>query len=133
MHDFNIPDKLYFRIGEVAKLIGVEPYVLRYWETEFPEIAPTKSRSKQRLYKRQDVQLICEIRDLLYNHNYTIKGAKKQIKDMRISHISTADTPIREEIHQQLKLDDVGSNDKTLLNASTIKDIIQEMTDYLKS
>jgi DNA-binding transcriptional MerR regulator len=133
MHEFNIPDKLYFRIGEVAKLIGVEPYVLRYWETEFPEIVPTKSRSKQRLYKRQDVQLICEIRDLLYNHNYTIKGAKKQIKDMRIGRVSTADTPVKEEVHQQLRLEDISNNGKTSLNTSVIKDIIQEMSEYLKS
>ncbi|MCP5464886.1 MAG: MerR family transcriptional regulator [Deltaproteobacteria bacterium] len=78
-----IPDKLYFRIGEVAKLIGVEPYVLRYWETEFPEIAPVKSKSRQRLYKRCDVELIFKIRDLLYDQKFTIKGAKKVIKKVK--------------------------------------------------
>src|SRR3990167_9578531 len=81
----SIPDKLYFRIGEVAKMIGVEPYVLRYWETEFPEIAPVKSKARQRLYKKQDVELIYKIRELLHNQNYTIKGARRKIKDLKRS------------------------------------------------
>jgi DNA-binding transcriptional MerR regulator len=76
-----IPDKLYFKIGEVAQIIGVKPYVLRYWETEFPEIAPGKSKSKQRLYKRKDVELILFIRDLLYQQKFTIEGARKRLKD----------------------------------------------------
>ena len=76
-----IPDKLYFKIGEVADLIGVKPYVLRYWETEFPEIAPGKSKSKQRLYKRKEVELILKIRDLLYKEKFTIEGARQYLKD----------------------------------------------------
>jgi len=77
-----IPDKLYFKIGEVAEIVGVKPYVLRYWETEFPEIAPGKSASKQRLYKRKEVELILRIRDLLYRDKFTIDGARKQIKNL---------------------------------------------------
>jgi DNA-binding transcriptional MerR regulator len=76
-----IPDKLYFKIGEVADLIGVKPYVLRYWETEFPEIAPGKSKSKQRLYKRKEVELILKIRDLLYREKFTIEGARQHLKE----------------------------------------------------
>jgi DNA-binding transcriptional MerR regulator len=76
-----IPDKLYFKIGEVADLIGVKPYVLRYWETEFPEIAPGKSKTKQRLYKRKEVDLILKIRDLLYKEKFTIEGARLYLKD----------------------------------------------------
>jgi DNA-binding transcriptional MerR regulator len=76
-----IPDKLYFKIGEVADLVGVKPYVLRYWETEFPEIAPGKSKSKQRLYKRKEVDLILKIRDLLYTEKFTIEGARLYLKD----------------------------------------------------
>ncbi len=77
-----IPEKLYFKIGEVAEIVGVKPYVLRYWETEFPEIAPGKSQSKQRLYKRKDVELILFIRDLLYQQKFTIEGARKRLKDI---------------------------------------------------
>ncbi|MBT3181562.1 MAG: MerR family transcriptional regulator, partial [Deltaproteobacteria bacterium] len=70
----SIPNKLYFRIGEVSKLIGVEPYVLRYWESEFQDIKPSKSKSGQRLYKRRDVELLQKIKELLYEERYTING-----------------------------------------------------------
>ncbi len=75
-----IPNKLYFKIGEVAELVGVEPHVLRYWETEFREIAPQKSRSRQRRYRRQDVGRILEIKKLLYEEGFTIEGARKRMK-----------------------------------------------------
>ena len=70
--DLQIPNKIYFKIGEVAQFMGVEPYVLRYWETEFPEIAPVKSKSKQRLYKREDVEKIAQIRDLLHKQGFFV-------------------------------------------------------------
>jgi DNA-binding transcriptional MerR regulator len=75
------PNKLYFRIGEVAKIIGVKPYVLRYWETEFPILKPGKTPSRHRLYRRRDVELLLEIKRLLYEEGFTIAGAKKQLKD----------------------------------------------------
>lgn len=77
-----IPDKVYFKIGEVAEIVGVKPYVLRYWETEFPDIAPAKSKSKQRLYKRKEVEMILRIRDLLYKEKFTIEGARKRLKEL---------------------------------------------------
>lgn len=76
-----IPDKLYFRIGEVSDIVGVKPYVLRYWESEFPDVRPTKSKSGQRLYKRRDVELLLRIRELLYQERFTINGARKRLKD----------------------------------------------------
>lgn len=76
-----IPNKLYFRIGEVSDLVGVKPYVLRYWESEFPDIKPTKSKSGQRLYKRRDVETLVKIRELLYEERFTINGARKRLKD----------------------------------------------------
>src|SRR5215468_12752026 len=75
-----IPDKLYFRIGEVSALLGVEPYVLRYWETEFPSLAPKKSGSGHRLYRRKDVELLLRIKFLLKEKRYTIEGARQTLQ-----------------------------------------------------
>ena len=77
----DLPDKLYFKIGEVARLVGVKPYVLRYWETEFSILRPGKTRSKHRLYRRKDVETLLEIRRLLYAERYTIEGAKRRLRD----------------------------------------------------
>lgn len=73
----SIPDKLYFRIGEVAKLCGVEAYVLRFWETEFPQLKPNKSGTGQRLYRKRDVELALRIKRLLHEQGYTIAGARQ--------------------------------------------------------
>ena len=72
-----IPDKLYFRIGEVSRLAGIKPYVLRFWETEFSSLGPKKSGKGHRLYRRKDVELVLEIKRLLYDKRYTIEGARK--------------------------------------------------------
>ena len=79
--DLAIPDKLYFRIGEVSELAQTEPYVLRYWETEFPTLKPLKSKSGRRVYRRQDVEMVFQIKRLLYDKGYTIAGARKQLAD----------------------------------------------------
>jgi DNA-binding transcriptional MerR regulator len=75
-----IPDKTYFKIGEVAKLLDLEPYVLRYWESEFDVLDPDKTDSGQRVYQRDDIELVCQIRDLLYNEMFTIAGARRQLE-----------------------------------------------------
>jgi len=77
-----IPDKLYFRISEVGRLTGLDPYVLRYWETEFKLIKPVRTKSKHRLYKRKDLDIILEIKQLLYEEQYTIAGAKKRLGEI---------------------------------------------------
>jgi DNA-binding transcriptional MerR regulator len=74
-----IPDKLYFKIGEVSELLGVEPYVLRYWETEFPVLSPKKSGTGHRLYRRKDVELLLRIKHLLYEKRFTIEGARQAL------------------------------------------------------
>src|SRR5580704_80325 len=74
-----IPDKLYFKIGEVSELLGVEPYVLRYWETEFPILSPKKSGTGHRLYRRKDVELLLRIKHLLYEKRFTIEGARQSL------------------------------------------------------
>jgi DNA-binding transcriptional MerR regulator len=74
-----IPDKLYFRIGEAARLCGVEAYVLRFWEKEFPQLRPTKGGTGQRLYRRRDVELALRIKQLVHSEGYTIAGARQQL------------------------------------------------------
>ena len=73
-------DKRYFRIGEVSRIIGVEPYVLRYWESEFPQIKPQRADTNQRTYQRRDLEIIIEIKRLLYEEKLTIEGARKRLR-----------------------------------------------------
>ena len=87
-----LPDKLYFKIGEVGRIVGVKPYVLRYWETEFNLLKPGKAPSRHRLYKKKDVELLLDIKRLLYSEGYTIEGARKKLKE------------VKKEERQQLKL-----------------------------
>ena len=75
-----LPDKIYFRIGEVSDFTRIKPYVLRYWESEFPEIKPIRRKS-QRLYDRETIHLIMKIKNMLYEQNFTIAGAKKKLKE----------------------------------------------------
>jgi DNA-binding transcriptional MerR regulator len=76
----DLPAKLYFRIGEVASLVGVEPHVLRYWEREFKSIRPQKSAKGQRVYSRRDVETLLKVRELLYREGFTIAGARKRLQ-----------------------------------------------------
>jgi DNA-binding transcriptional MerR regulator len=75
-----IPEKLYFKIGEVCDLVGVQAHVLRYWETEFPQLSPQKNRSGQRSYRRRDVEISLRIKELLYDEMFTIAGARKKLQ-----------------------------------------------------
>ena len=76
-----LPAKLYYRIGEVAGLVGVEPHVLRYWETEFRSVRPQKSAKGQRIYSRRDVETLLKVKDLLYAHRFTIAGARRKLRE----------------------------------------------------
>jgi DNA-binding transcriptional MerR regulator len=120
-----IPDKLYFKIGEVAKLAGVEPYVLRYWETEFKEICPVKSRTKQRLYRRKDIDTVIHIKRLLYQDGFTIEGARKKMKEGR----GEKDVPHREEARSEVQLPFAFSNGSDL---KFLKDLKKGLEDLLK-
>jgi DNA-binding transcriptional MerR regulator len=80
-NDRELPVKLYYRIGEVSEIVGVEPHVLRYWETEFRSIRPQKSRKGQRIYSRRDVDKLLKVKDLLYSHGFTIAGARKRLRE----------------------------------------------------
>lgn len=93
--DIEIPDKLYFKIGEVAKMAEVPPHVLRYWESEFSGIRPKRASSRQRLYRRQDVELILKIKVLLHHQGYTIAGARKVLASgQNVSKPAAANQPV---------------------------------------
>lgn len=104
--DVRIPDKLYFRIGEVADLTGVKPHVLRYWESEFGSFRPAKSRNQQRLYRHRDVQLVLRLKDLLYRQGYTIAGAKKKLRERADDDIAQPALPLTPSAERRL-LDEV--------------------------
>ena len=139
--DFQIPEKLYYKIGEVAKFTGIKTHVLRYWETEFKAIRPNKSRSNQRLYRKQDVELILRLKDLLYNQGFTIAGARKKLREkpaVKVAEVAV-DAPaapaqaktnkqMSAEASDQLALPLSGSYDPTLL-----KEIRQDLLRLKKS
>ena len=130
MDDLQIPDKLYYKIGEVAKYTGIKTHVLRYWETEFKAIKPNKSRSNQRLYRKQDVELILRLKDLLYNQGFTIAGARKKLREKTQEPAAVAkDEPVLEiEVDDQLALPLAGNVDTSLL-----KEIRQDVLRIKKS
>ena len=93
-----IPDKLFFRIGEVSDLVGVEAYVLRYWESEFPGLSPKKSSTGQRMFRRKDVELLLRIKHLLYDRKYTIEGARQELQDKaRAAKRKLEPAPVKQE------------------------------------
>ena len=96
-----LPDKLYFKIGEVARIVGVKPYVLRYWETEFSMVKPGKTPSRHRLYRRRDVEMLLEIKRLLYSEGYTIAGAKKRLKETQKEEPDRLFLPMTEEVYKR--------------------------------
>lgn len=100
-----IPEKLFFRIGEVCALIKVQPHVLRYWETEFPMLAPQKNRAGQRVYRRKDVEMVFKIRDLLYEEKFTIAGAKRKLLDDSRGGNSSKAKPAAEQLSMDSALE----------------------------
>lgn len=112
-----IPDKLFFRIGEVSQLVGVEPYVLRYWESEFPGLSPKKSDTGQRMFRRKDVELLLNIKHLLYNEKFTIEGARKALKSGKITEEKPREAATQEELFPA---------------ANPLPEIRRELADILK-
>src|SRR6186997_1679078 len=102
-----IPDKLFFKISEVCEIVGVEPYVLRFWETEFPNFAPEKSKAGHRVYKKKDVENVLRIKELLYERGFTIAGARKQLSKTKVSRQEQRDeilARVRQELQDILTL-----------------------------
>lgn len=113
-----IPEKLFFKIGEVCDLVGVQAHVLRYWETEFSMLSPQKNKSGQRSYRRRDVEIALKIKQLLYKEMFTIAGARKKLQsDMRegtksqpTSSTNDVKAPTLFDTHIEPSLDDAGSS-----------------------
>jgi DNA-binding transcriptional MerR regulator len=95
-------EKKFFRIGEVSRIIGVEPYVLRYWESEFPQIRPVRADTNQRTYQKRDLELILEIKRLLYEEKLTIEGARQRLKQKK-EKAPVADAGLIEEVKTDLQ------------------------------
>jgi DNA-binding transcriptional MerR regulator len=114
-----IPDKRYFKIGEVCELAGLKPHVLRYWESEFKELKPPKGRSSHRLYRRQDVEAVLQIKELLYQKRFTIAGAKLALKEA-----GRRPSPDEDSDSQQLRLD---------FDPNDYKSILRSVLEELKS
>ena len=98
------PSKLFYRIGEVSRLTGLEPYVLRYWETEFPQLKPNKGRSGQRLYSKKDIDNILHIKQLLYKDGFTIAGARKKLNGKTGQDVEAVIESAKKELREILEI-----------------------------
>ena len=98
-----IPDRMYFKIGEVSEITGIESYVLRYWETEFKELTPEKSKSKQRMYEKKDIENILLIKKLLWQDRFSIEEARKKLKDLKKDNVQRKQKIEKSPENQQLK------------------------------
>jgi DNA-binding transcriptional MerR regulator len=102
-HNEKLPDKLYFKIGEVSAIAGVPSYVLRFWETEFKKIRPKRTESGQRLYRKEDVELVLKIKHLLYVEKFTIDGARQYLASLRKQKSKTPSSHTLDEIRMELE------------------------------
>jgi DNA-binding transcriptional MerR regulator len=103
--EVEVPDKLYFKIGEVAELASLKPSILRFWETEFEQLSPVKSSSGQRLYSRKNVELILKIKKLLYTDRLTIEGARKKISEKRVNESDKSDIDQKTRVLREVRED----------------------------
>ena len=124
-----IPDKLYFRIGEVARLAGIKPYVLRFWETEFPSLGPKKSGTGHRLYRRKEVEMVLEIKRLLYEKRFTIEGARKFLETRGKTEPARAAKPMKKV---QAELFGAGPSAATDSMIKNIRKELLEIVEMLK-
>ena len=127
-----IPDKLYFRIGDVSRIAGVKPYVLRYWESEFPSLGPKKSGTNHRLYRRKDVELVLEIKRLLYEKRYTIEGARNFLSTRGKAQTAPGEKKTEKPRRAQQAQAQLFSTEETL-DRDQLKSIGIELRDLLKA
>jgi len=102
-HKIELPDKLYFKVGEVSSITNIPAYVLRFWETQFPRINPKRTSTGQRLYRKNDIELVLTIKKLLYEDKFTIEGARKYLNSNTGETVTPSLTDSLKEIHEDLK------------------------------
>jgi DNA-binding transcriptional MerR regulator len=124
--DKAIPNKLFFKIGEVCEITDTQPYVLRYWESEFPALAPAKNSSGQRIYRRKDIETVLRIKQLLYDEGFTIAGAKKRLEMEMSGKSATPETMAAEPMAEPPAADD---RTKTVL--FEVRDQLREILTLL--
>ncbi|ADK84204.1 transcriptional regulator, MerR family [Desulfarculus baarsii DSM 2075] len=118
----DIPDKPYYRIGEIARILGIETHVLRYWESEFPQLRPVRAASKQRLYRREDLGTLFCIKGLLHDQRYTIAGARQRLDELAAAERQTQATPAPEQPAQPTAEDAADVRGQVL---AELKDILR--------
>ena len=124
--------KLYYSIGEVAELTSLKPYVLRYWETEFPVLKPTKNRAGNRIYKDRDIKILFHVKYLLYDQKYTIEGARKQLKSANFEEMIKSGDPASKLSVSTPAEGENGREDKLVNTLSTIRRGLLDMKKLLK-
>lgn len=128
--DRRIPNKLFFKIGEVCEITDTQPYVLRYWESEFPALAPAKNSSGQRIYRRRDIETVLRIKQLLYEEGFTIAGAKKRLETEMAGR---SETPLPPEAQAAAGAPPASANDdRTRAALREVKDQLREILTLLE-
>jgi DNA-binding transcriptional MerR regulator len=132
-----IPDRLYFKIGDVARICGVETYVLRFWETQFPQLKPNKSGTGQRLYRRRDVELALKIKQLVHTQGYTLAGARQALENTpaQAPHILSAQPEPQRDLQPRLPLQAASTQtpDAIALAVAQIRTELREIAGLLAS
>jgi DNA-binding transcriptional MerR regulator len=128
-----IPDKLYFRIGEVARITGVKQYVLRFWESEFPGLGPKKSGTGHRLFRRKDVEMVLEIKRLLYEKRFTIEGARKWMEQKPKPAVVPKTPKVEKQRRQQAELfPEIAASAVSSANLDAIRKELKSILDLLR-
>ena len=127
-----IPDRLYFKIGDVARLLKIEPYVLRFWESQFPQLKPNKSGTGQRLYRKRDVEVAVEIKRLVYGEGYTLSGARQVLgQQRRADAAAAAPAPAAKSAATKAAPSAPARNDKASVIISRIRTELREIAGIL--
>ncbi|MCF7801848.1 MAG: MerR family transcriptional regulator [Candidatus Marinimicrobia bacterium] len=131
MTEFGIK-KLYYSIGEVSKITDLKQYVLRYWESEFPQLSPAKNRAGNRIYRDKDIELILFVKSLLYDRKYTIEGARQKLKEIHDEGLPYTDQSLGEMQQAEPKVQEPVESEDSNRSMAILKNIRQELVQLLK-